>query len=80
MEGLEVSGGEVIAFQKGDRFPAAEVLDLAISVAIGRNLAASQVKELADELVDEGVAEWFTDPSDGGRPARRLRTRYERTN
>lgn len=46
----------------------------------GRNLAASQVAGLADELVDEGVAEWFTDPSDGGRPASRLRTRYERTN
>ena len=57
MEGLEVSGGEVIAFQKGDRFPAAEVLDLAISVAIGRNLAASE------EEMFSRIDDWFLRPA-----------------
>lgn len=57
MEGLEVSGGEVIAFQEGDPFPAAEVLDLAISVAIGRNLAASE------EEMFSRIDDWFLRPA-----------------
>ena len=59
MGGVEVTGGEVIAFQKGDRFPTAEVLDLAISVAIGRHLAASE-----DEMFPL-IQDWFLRPASG---------------
>ena len=54
-----MTGGEVIAFQKGDRFPTAEVLDLAISVAIGRHLAASE-----DEMFSL-IQDWFLRPASG---------------
>ena len=53
----EVPRGEVIAFRKGDPFPAAEVLDLAISVAIGRHLAASETEMFAR------IQDWFLRPA-----------------
>lgn len=52
-----MAGAEVIAFQKGDSFPAAEVLDLAISVAIGRDLAASE------EEMFSRIQDWFLRPA-----------------
>ena len=57
MGGHDVSGGEVIAFQKGDPFPSVEVLDLAISVAIGRDLAASE------EEMFSRIQDWFLRPA-----------------
>ena len=52
-----------------------EMLDL-----FHRNLTSHQVKALADSLVGKGHAEWVEGTSTGGRPARYLRSRYERTN
>ena len=45
-----------------------------------RNLSSHEVKTLANSLVEKGHAEWVEVTSTGWRPARYLRSRYERTN
>ncbi|MEM6409972.1 MAG: hypothetical protein AAF683_00385 [Pseudomonadota bacterium] len=52
-----MSGADIVALQGGDPFPSAEVLDLALSVAIGRDLAASE-----DEMFSL-VEDWFLRPA-----------------
>jgi len=47
----------ILALQSGDPFPHAQVLDLAVSVAIGRNLAASEADMLAL------IQNWFLRPA-----------------
>lgn len=53
MGGANVAGGEVILFARDDQFPAAQVLDLAVSVAIGRDLIASE------EDMFSRIQDWF---------------------
>ncbi|MEO1489383.1 MAG: hypothetical protein AAFR88_08125 [Pseudomonadota bacterium] len=52
-----MAGAEIIALGTRDPFPPAQVLDLAVSVAIGRDLAASE------EAMLGLIAEWFLRPA-----------------
>lgn len=50
-------GTDILAIESGDPFPPAQVLDLAVSVAIGRELATSEEELLAL------IREWFLRPA-----------------
>ena len=52
-----MSGADIVALQRDDPFPPAQVLDLAVSVAIGRDLAASE----ADMF--RRIEDWFLRPA-----------------
>jgi hypothetical protein len=54
---LIVPRAEILAIESGDPFPPAQVLDLAVSVAIGRELATSEEKLLAL------IRAWFLRPA-----------------
>ena len=51
-----MSGADIVALERDDPFPPAQVLDLAVSVAIGRDLAASE----ADMF--RRIEDWFLRP------------------
>ena len=52
-----MSGADIVALQRDDPFPPAQVLDLAVSVAIGRELAASESEMF------ERIEDWFLRPA-----------------
>lgn len=52
-----MSGADIVALQGDDPFPPAHVLDLAVSVAIGRDLAANE-SEMHSRIED-----WFLRPA-----------------
>ena len=52
-----MSGADIVALERDDPFPPAQVLDLAVSVAIGRDLAASE----ADMF--RRIEDWFLWPA-----------------
>lgn len=52
-----MSGAEIVPFQSGDPFPSAEVLDLAVSVAIGRDLASDEGEMF------QRIEDWFLRPA-----------------
>ena len=52
-----MSGTDIVALQRDDPFPPAQVLDLAVSVAIGRELAASESEMF------ERIEDWFLRPA-----------------
>ncbi|MBL4641285.1 MAG: hypothetical protein JKX86_05645 [Verrucomicrobiales bacterium] len=52
-----MSGADIVALERDDPFPPAQVLDLAVSVAIGRDLAASE----ADMF--RRIEDWFLRPA-----------------
>lgn len=52
-----MASGNVLFFDGPDPFPKAEVLDLAVSVAIGNELAANE-----DEMASQ-IADWFLRPA-----------------
>ena len=52
-----MSGADIVALERDDPFPPAQVLELAVSVAIGRDLAASE----ADMF--RRIEDWFLRPA-----------------
>ena len=52
-----MSGADIVALHRDDPFPPAQVLDLAVSVAIGRELAASESEMF------ERIEDWFLRPA-----------------
>lgn len=52
-----MSGADIVALERDDPFPPAQVLDLAVSVAIGRDLAASEAEMF------RRIEDWFLRPA-----------------
>ena len=55
-----MSSADILAFPNSDPFPPAQVLDLAVSVAIGRDLAGSSSEMFAL------ISDWFLRPATVG--------------
>ena len=67
-----MSGADILAFPHSEPFPPAQVLDLAVSVAIGRDLARSETEMFAL------IIDWFLRPATVGELAASIKRLLDR--